>query len=197
MSTARLIAALEVAVKVACDGGWWTRAGAKTVHAEAVEAARTALEQEYLTVNADLVALRSEVAALREERDEMRAHVEQIHADLKHSAEVRWGPGGQIESLEKRALAAEAEVERLRREKADLLDTKPRRDRMFDAEAWDGAMAALGAMTKERDEALAALNECQQQTADDGPCWCCIPSMIPYRGHDSGCEAASAVLARG
>jgi hypothetical protein len=41
----------------------------------------------------------------------------------------------------------------------------------------------------------AALRECQQQVGDDGlPCWCCIPSMVPYRGHDSGCLLARAAL---
>jgi hypothetical protein len=30
--------------------------------------------------------------------------------------------------------------------------------------------------------------------ADGAACWCCIPSMIPYRGHDTGCETARAAL---
>lgn len=42
-----------------------------------------------------------------------------------------------------------------------------------------------------------ALVECAQGVdADGAPCWCCIPSMIPYRGHDAGCEAARAALER-
>jgi hypothetical protein len=30
---------------------------------------------------------------------------------------------------------------------------------------------------------------------EDARCWCAIPEMIPYRGHDGGCEAARAALA--
>lgn len=41
-----------------------------------------------------------------------------------------------------------------------------------------------------------ALTECAQEQDTEGrPCWCAIPSMIPYRGHDVGCEAARAALA--
>ena len=40
-----------------------------------------------------------------------------------------------------------------------------------------------------------ALRKCAQRVDDDGhPCWCSLPSMVPYRGHDSGCEAARAAL---
>ena len=41
-----------------------------------------------------------------------------------------------------------------------------------------------------------ALGECVQELDGDGqPCWCAIPSMIPYRGHDVGCEAVRSALA--
>ena len=40
-----------------------------------------------------------------------------------------------------------------------------------------------------------ALRECVQDLDAEGkPCWCHIPSMIPYRGHDAGCTAARAAL---
>lgn len=45
-----------------------------------------------------------------------------------------------------------AQVESLSRERDALLDKKPQRDRLFDAEAWDAAMDALGRVTAERDE---------------------------------------------
>jgi hypothetical protein len=48
---------------------------------------------------------------------------------------------------------------------------------------------------KERDEAE-ALRECAQGVDEKGePCWCCLPCMIPYRGHETGCLAARAALA--
>lgn len=52
---------------------------------------------------------------LTKEHAEMSHHVEQIHRNLHLLAEVRWGPGGEIETLTNRALAAEARVERLER----------------------------------------------------------------------------------
>jgi hypothetical protein len=55
---------------------------------------------------------------------------------------------------------------------------------------------------RERDVALTnvkelreALRECAQQMDEfEEPCWCQLPVMIPYRGHDSGCEMARAIL---
>lgn len=48
------------------------------------------------------------------------------------------------------------------------------------------------------DDLAAALEETvQQKGEDDGkPCWCGLPYMVPYRGHDAGCEAARAALLR-
>jgi len=41
----------------------------------------------------------------------------------------------------------------------------------------------------------AGLRECAQRVDDNGePCWCCLDVMIPYRGHEAGCEAARALL---
>lgn len=57
----------------------------------------------------------------------------------------------ETETLRASLAAAVERAERAERERDELLDTKPRRDRMFDAAAWDAAMGALG-MTRERAE---------------------------------------------
>lgn len=75
-----------------------------------------------------------------------------------------------------------------------------------EAKRYADAVAAMNAAALETEAVLSlareeakgladALRECSQGVDDKGePCWCCIPSMIPYRGHDAGCEAARAAL---
>jgi hypothetical protein len=56
-------------------------------------------------------------------------------------------------------------------------------------------LAAFDALQAEVGVLRAALQETAQGVdADGAACWCCIPSMIPYRGHDTGCETARAAL---
>ena len=47
----------------------------------------------------------------------------------------------------------------------------------------------------EAERAKAALREVAQGSHDGEPCWCRLESMIPYRGHDTGCELARLTLA--
>jgi hypothetical protein len=111
--------------------------------------------------------LRAQVEALREERDEA-LRVRDVNNAAMGEAQVK------ANEWADRALAAERTLEAER----GVVIACVRR-----AEEADVRVAALEA----------ALRECQQQN-EDGPCWCCIPSMIPYRGHDAGCEAARAAL---
>lgn len=47
-----------------------------------------------------------------------------------------------------------------------------------------------------REEALeAALLEVSKYAPGDRRCWCALDGMVPYRGHDAGCEAARAAIA--
>jgi hypothetical protein len=95
-----------------------------------------------------------------------------------------------------RAIAAEAEVEGLRMQQRMTVHRLGGEVEGLPTHVGNflqriDALRAAEARTVALEEAL---RECQQQNAKDGPCWCCIPSMIPYRGHDAGCEAARAAL---
>jgi hypothetical protein len=52
--------------------------------------------------------------------------------------------------------------------------------------------ARLAARVKVLEEALEEVGT--WHVREDARCWCAIPEMIPYRGHDGGCEAARAAL---
>lgn len=65
----------------------------------------------------------------------------------------------------------------------------------------DRLRTALAASEKREQALREALQEIACLINDDGkndfdgrPCWCQLPSMIPYRGHDFGCELARAAL---
>lgn len=91
-----------------------------------------------------------------------------------------------------------AENQRLRERVAELeRETGYSDQRLVDI--YDRAAKAIA----ERDAALAqvavlrgALEGVGHWSEEEqATCWCGIPSMIPYRGHDGGCEAARAALA--
>jgi hypothetical protein len=65
--------------------------------------------------------------------------------------------------------------------------------------AGQGALAAMiddaVAADPVRRELLEALKEVAHFYGDE-LCWCVLPSLIEYRGHDGGCQAARAAIAK-
>lgn len=54
----------------------------------------------------------------------------------------------------------------------------------------------IKALVERAKKAEAALEDVGHwDEGENARCWCAIPSLIPYRGHEDGCEAARAVLA--
>lgn len=59
--------------------------------------------------------------------------------------------------------------------------------------AEDEANARLIAAAPALLEALESVGHWNAE--EKATCWCSLPEMIPYRGHDSGCEEARAAIA--
>lgn len=123
-----------------------------------------------------LFALGVELQRLRERVAELEEHVRKGDRFI-----------GAVERAEK----AEAAFSRSRNvvsEERHLADV--RGEMLTKAEAERDAALAQVAVLREALEGVGHWSEEEQAT-----CWCGIPSMIPYRGHDGGCEAARAALA--
>ena len=109
-----------------------------------------------------------------------------------------WPPVS-LETNNDAALIAEitrlrAEVERLTREREELLRPRSERDRMFDAEAWDGAMDALGKMMQKRGALAARLAEAEGLLRHTGLSYCFV-CLADAPLHLEGCRLVAFLAA--
>ena len=108
----------------------------------------------------------------------LRARVAEVEADRDDQIKLLLGHAARADNAERERDAAQ------------------RMQELLEASPYLQVPSSETAVLRARVAVLeAALLECSQSLDGKGEsCWCCLPGMIPYRGHDAGCEAARAAL---